>query len=156
MRFSTTQKYLAILVLAIALSAGGIAYAVHCSKNKDDAGRGGALAVALAFVVLFVSRGQGARVYDILAVEGPELLKKIDEPQAAKPEPGAGPALVPQDLLAAALAGKSPAEIKMDALLVKLRRDSDDQRIQNIYLAFTSVIGTLVWGLGDLIAKKFI
>lgn len=147
MPFSTTQKYLAILMLAIALSAGGIAYAVHCSKNKDDGGRGGALAVALAFVVLFVSRGQGAKVYDILADEGPELLKKIEALQAA------GPAL---GETAGKVANNPTAETKVNALVAKLRTDSNDQRKQNIYLAFTSVIGTLAWGFGDLIAKKFI
>jgi hypothetical protein len=147
MPFSTTQKYLAILILAIALSAGGIAYAVHCSKNQDDGGRGGALAVALAFVVLFVSRGQGAKVYDILADEGPELLKKIEALQVTRPALGE---------TAGKVANNPTAETRVNALVAKLRTDSNDQRKQNIYLAFTSVIGTLAWGFGDLIAKKFI
>jgi hypothetical protein len=141
---ATHIKYLVVLAVAIALSVGGIAYAVHGSKNKDDGGRGGALAVAVAFIVLFVSRSQGARVYTILAEEGPELLNRIEAQAGATPDP------------AAKQADGSPAETKVDALLAKLRTDANEQRIQNIYLALTSVIGTLAWGFGDLIAKRFI
>jgi hypothetical protein len=138
MTFSAKQKYSAILIVAIALSAAGVGYAI-CTKNKDDGGRGGALAVALAFAVLFVSRGYGTRVYEILTVEGPEILKRLEESPAAVAEPE-----------------KTAAEIKINALLAKERADADDQRIQNIFLACTSVIGTLAWGFGDLVAKKCI
>jgi len=141
---ATHMKYLAVLALAIALSAGGIAYAVHGSKNKDDGGRGGALAVAVAFIVLFVGRSQGTKVYTILAEEGPQLLNSIEAQAGATPDPTADQA------------DSSPVETRVNALLAKLRTDANEQRIQNIYLALTSVIGTLAWGFGDLIAKQFI
>jgi hypothetical protein len=41
---------------SIALSAGGVAYAIHCG-SASDGGRGGALAVALSFFMLFAGRG---------------------------------------------------------------------------------------------------
>lgn len=51
-----TGKLFAATVVSIALSIGGIVYAVARSIPADG-GRGGALAVALTFFMLFMSRG---------------------------------------------------------------------------------------------------
>jgi hypothetical protein len=77
---TTTQRFGIVLTFAIILSAGGIPFAAFVTKSAQDGGRGGALAVALSFAVLFLSRGYGTKVYDILTKEAQEAsahLKKI-------------------------------------------------------------------------------
>ena len=49
-------RLLLVMVASIALSLAGIAYAVFWGVAADG-GRGGALAVALTFIMLFVGRG---------------------------------------------------------------------------------------------------
>jgi hypothetical protein len=138
MSLTTTQRFAGIAALATLLSVGGIVYAVCVTKSAQDGGRGGALAVALSFAVLFLSRGYGTRVYDILTKEAPEAIAELDK-----------------------LTGKSgnrviTADEKIDALVSKTRIDAQVQESQNIFLAASSAIGTIAWGFGDMVAQYFI
>lgn len=58
-----TRNLWAVTVAAILLSIGGVAYAALWGSAADG-GRGGALAVALTFFMLFAGRGTAAAALD--------------------------------------------------------------------------------------------
>jgi hypothetical protein len=131
-----------LLILCIALSFGGIAVAAFATCNPNDAGRGGALAVALSFAALFLSKSYGALIYDLITKTIPEIERNI----GASPEttPPVSAEIKPfYDRLVM-------LENKSTGLAAKLGTDANGQKIQNGYLAAASIIGTLVWGFGDL------
>ncbi len=134
------QLYWAILLLVIVLSAGGIFVAGFITKDPLDGTRGGALAVGLSLVVLFLRPNYGQRVYKILTIEAVRT-KVIIESLKVNPHP----------------ASSAPSEKdKIDALVAGAKADTDEQQLQNIFLALSSGIGTLVWGFGDLPATWLI
>ena len=59
---SQRLRYGLVVLASILLSVGGILIGAFVTQPADG-GRGGAIAVALAFFVLFVRRDYGARVY---------------------------------------------------------------------------------------------
>jgi hypothetical protein len=138
MSMSTETRFRIVLLVAILLSLGSIPVAVYVTGSAQDGGRGGALAVALSFTVLFLSRGYGTTVYNILTKEAQEVdqtLKKI------RGEKGS--------------ATLTPAQ-KIDALISKTKIDATLQHTQNVYLAWSSGIGTIAWGFGDIPAQWLI
>lgn len=109
------------MILSFAASALGIIHAVAWG-TACDGGRGGALAVAIAFGALFTAR--------------PLLNDYIEMPDARG---------TPQfDNL--------PADQRIAALRSALAVMIDRQKHETIYLSIASVSGTLVWGFGDVIA----
>lgn len=90
-----------------------------------DGGRGGAVAVAISFAVLFTSRPVPE-----------DLLEALDE---------AGETTFMR---------RAPAE-QIQRLRSALAVMLDRQRLEARYLAAASVTGTLVWGFGDWIAGWF-
>ena len=50
--------------LAVLICLAGLAIAVWGTGNADDAGRGGAVAVALSFWILFQNHGSAERAYN--------------------------------------------------------------------------------------------
>jgi len=134
------QLYWVILSLVILLSAGGIFVAGFITKDPLDATRGGALAVGLSLIVLFLRPNYGQRVYEILTIEAVRT-RTIIESLKVNPQP----------------VSPSPSEKeKIDALVAGAKADTDEQKLQNIFLALSSGIGTLVWGFGDFPAKWLI
>ena len=136
---SQNARYGLVVSVSIVLSAGGILLAAH--GDPSDGGRGGALAVALAFFVLFIRRNYGARVYEALTVELPSLKGQI-----AKLRAGGDPS-------AANSEGVDALKRQVTAIVARLETEAKGQRGQNIVLAAASIIGTLAWGFGDVIAK---
>jgi len=132
-----------VVATASVLSIAGILYAALWSKDASDGGRGGAIAVAVSFAVLFLTRSLGQRVYQALTQELPALRKLIDS-------------------FAPASASKSEVEVlredlkavgdRFSALEQRLESDDKATQTQNRFLAAASVIGTLVWGFGDVVA----
>ena len=134
--WTTKGRFRVVLAASIILCAGGVAVAALVTKNAQDGGRGGAAAVALSFVILFLSRGYGTKIYEALTKEAATIRANLD-----------------------ALLGNGknqPAiriEDKVNALVSKAKIESQTQEIQNFYLAWSSVFGTLTWGFGDIVAK---
>lgn len=118
------------------LSVGGVAYSIFISHKSVDAGRGGALAVALSFATLFLSRGYGDRVYSILTVDADTASQLVAKLRGEVDDK----------------AKLVTADQKLDALFTKIQIDAGDQQVQNFYLAWSSVVGTIFWGFGDLLA----
>lgn len=138
---SQQVRYGAIILASIILSLGGIAIGAWWAK-PEDGGRGGAVAVAMAFFILFVRRNYGARVYDALTKDIPKLREQIaSSRQGKKLEPETG----------------DVDEIRgqLTTLVSRLDTESDGQNRQNRALAWASCIGTLAWGFGDLLARYF-
>ena len=117
------------MIGSIALSAGGIVYAVHCGVAADGQ-RGGGLAVALTFFMLFLGRGTAEAA---LAQQPPPA----PEGDARTPEQKQNDAV----------------KFDMSNLRNSLASMFDWNSHEKIYLLIASVVGTLVWTFGDLLAK---
>lgn len=127
----TQKTRLRIFALAsIVASLAGIGYAVFLG-TACDGGRGGAVAVALAFGALFTSR---------------PLVDTYVEKAKASEDEGARQAPVEDRLRT--LEGRTDNLQNALAILV------DRQRLETLYLTLASVSGTLVWGFGDMIAER--
>lgn len=134
--WTTKARFRAVLAASCVLCALGILVAVFLTKDIDDGGRGGAAAVALSFAILFVSRGYGSRIYQALTKEAAAIRANLTA--------------LSGDAEDQAVVG---TEDKVNALVSKTTIESQTQEIQNVYLAWSTVIGTLTWGFGDLVAK---
>ncbi|HEV2962129.1 MAG TPA: hypothetical protein VG649_09920 [Candidatus Angelobacter sp.] len=137
---SQRTRYGLVVLIAVVLSVAGVLIGAFVT-DPADGGRGGAVAVALAFIVLFVRRDYGSRVYDALTKDIPALRQQIRNLREGKAD-------VPKD-------GENLAEIKkqVTAIVSRLDTESDGQKDQNRALAWASCIGTIAWGFGDLAAK---
>ena len=60
------QTYFLLTIVACMLSVGAIPLAAYVTGNAADGGRGGAIAVALSFAVLFINRDLGTKIFSIL------------------------------------------------------------------------------------------
>ena len=104
------------------MSIGGIAYAVLFGAAADGA-RGGAVAVAISFAALFAARSTPQKVLQITdPLTGQLIVKEGDQEQ----------------------------QIRVLSTVISTMIDS--QRLEKKFLTWTTAIGTLVWGFGDLIA----
>ena len=114
-----TGKLVITMIAAIAMSIGGIAYAVLWGVAADG-GRGGAVAVALTFFILFMGRGTA------------EAALEAELPKAADPA----------------------EETALDLARIRnaVAAMLDWSHKEKIYLTVSSVVGTLAWGFGDIIA----
>lgn len=137
---STRSRFQVVLALAVLLSLGGVLVATFATQNSGDGGRGGAIAVALSFLILFVSRDVGSRAYTIFTEEAAELAKHVEKLRGSAAVPDENKPVIPDGVLIGALSAKADIE----ATILK---------VQNGYLAFASVIGTLAWGFGDVAAR---
>ncbi len=103
---------------SVGLSAAGVGYAVFFGVVADG-GRGGALAVALTFAMLFLGRGTAEAA---LEVNFPRDDGDLDS-------------------------GLEAARVR-NALASMFDWQTKEKR----YLTIASVVGTLVWGFGDVLA----
>jgi hypothetical protein len=124
-----------IFAACMILSFGGIYWAVRHTGCDADAGRGGAIADALALVVMFLDRNSAGRLFDVI-----RSLQETRRPTES--EEGKDVQSVVRQ------------EIKLVFKL--LEADARKQRSQNIYLAGATAVGTLAWGFGDIVARHFI
>lgn len=127
----TGRLWLAVAA-CIALGAGGVLYAVIFGAASDG-GRGGALAVAVTFAMLFLDR-RTSRDY---------LEMTLPPDPAAKTIPTHDAAL--KTYLATLNTDQKQTRNAFAVLL-----DWEDHR--KWPLAISSVIGTVFWGFGDYIA----
>ncbi len=112
-----------VLIAGISVSIGGIAYAVWVGAAADGA-RGGAFAVAISFAALFAARSTPQKVLEMRNPETGELLVKDGDQKQ-----------------------------QIGVLSTAISTMIDSQRLEKKFLTWSTVIGTLVWGFGDLIAR---
>lgn len=137
---SQRWRYRIVVLGAIVLSLGGILIGAFVTEPADG-GRGGAVAVALAFLVLFVRRGYGARVYEAIAKDLPAMREEV-----RKLRQGTAPTAANAEDLA-------QVKRQVTAIVSRIDTEADGQKIQNRALAWASCIGTIAWGFGDMLAK---
>jgi hypothetical protein len=136
------MKWYWIILLLSAISsitgivAGGFFF------EPADGGRGGAVAVVISLIALFTSRGYGTRIYNIIVNEI-EGLVNIDSDTSNN-------APVDREYVREHI---QSLKIQLTALSHHLSLDATEQRIQNIFLAVSTAIGTFVWGFGDIAAS---
>lgn len=139
-KLSQKKRYVIFVIAAIALSAAGIVIAAF-NSSPADGGRGGALAVAFSFLVLFVRRNYGARVYQAIIEDIPKLREQINALRENK------------QLESAHDDGLNELKRQITAIVSRLDTEASGQSVQNIALAVASVVGTIAWGFGDWIAQ---
>lgn len=116
------QKLWTVALLGSCACVIGIAYAVLLGVASDG-GRGGAIAVALAFAALFTST--------------PAVQELIEAP----------------DNLGNPAFDELPPAKQIARLRTAIAEIQDRQLRENRFLVFTSVVGTLVWAFGDVFAS---
>jgi hypothetical protein len=109
------------MAASLLASASGVAAAVAFG-TACDGGRGGAVAVAIAFGALFTSRPVPEDLIEALDAEGRSAFDARD------------------------------TEDRIGRLRSALAVMLDRQRLEAVFLTVASVSGTLVWGFGDVIA----
>jgi hypothetical protein len=119
-------RFILVAGASFILSAVGIAIGVY-EKCPADGERGGALATAIAFAALFVRPDYGLRIYE-------ERKRKI-------------PADLPKN---------EQLVLEVDAIAQALKLNSKGQKYQNYAIAAASLIGTIIWGFGDLVVSSLI
>jgi hypothetical protein len=119
-------KYIGVATISLVISVAGVVVAV-CERCPSIGGIGGAIGTALAFASLFLRPDYGLGIYKIITEGISPDLPRIDQ-----------------------------IEARLDALVNALHTNSNGQVIQNWAIAVASVIGTLVWALGESIARWFL
>jgi len=138
---SRQRKYRAIVFFSALSSAGGIFLGVVGWIKIENANRGGAIAVALAFLTLFVRSDYGARLQAAIN-DSPQIAAIIETfKENSAPTQHDQQAKDHQAL-----------KTQVVGLTERLKADAASQARQNRALTWASVIGTLIWGFGDLFA----
>jgi hypothetical protein len=129
-----------VLIVCVILSIGGIVIA----GQPSDAGRGGALAVALSLVILFFSESPGMRTFSLLTIDAVELknrIKRLDDTPKIEPSDK-----TVDDQL-------KHIETRLDdvckAFIGSHKINERALFWNNFQMALGSAVGTLAWGFGD-------
>jgi hypothetical protein len=125
-----------ICLFCICVSFGGVWWAVKKTHCDADAGRGGAIADAVALFVIFLDRSYAASLYTLISGMAP--IRDTDTS--------------PIDRAAVRRIVVSEIE-RFEKLLSK---DAKLQRLQNFFLALATLVGTGFWGFGDLWARHYL
>jgi hypothetical protein len=126
------MRYWLLFAASVVLSIAGITWGV-LSGNPVNGTRGGSVAVMFSFAALFISRGYGAKVYDIIAHQMQEMGRSADRPQGTSVEERI-----------------ESLKTQLTAMGEQIRLNAEEQFEQNICLALSTVTGTLTWGFGDM------
>lgn len=119
-----TQRQVLCLVLVLSLAfSAGGIVYAIWCGSAPDGQRGGAVAVAISFLALFAARATPTEVLEVTDARGRLVVEH------GTPEQRIG-------LVRTAVA----------AML-------DSQRLEKVYLTWSSVTGTVVWGFGDVVAR---
>lgn len=158
----TRTEHLLMATLAficLGVSVGGVYRAVtNCLPSLG--GQGGACAVALAFGALFLTKNYGQRLQTLLTETLPALRATAEEviPKSRTAQPP-----IKNDDVGSLTERVAQLEKTVRTLETfdagfkqRLNADADGQRLQNMYLAFSSIVGTIFWGFGDVFASWFI
>ena len=135
--------YRLILASSIVLSVGGFWYGAN-NDPTSDGGRGGALAVALAFFSLFTRTKLALKVFKTISVENPAMYREMNEIVTKMEGKGPTPESHPMD---------QDLRDEVEGILGMIDMKDKEQRVQNGYIAAASIVGTLSWGFGDKLAQ---
>ena len=116
------QRILQLVLLASTAFSFGGIAYAVWFGTAADGGRGGAVAVSISFAALFAARSTPEDVVELTTKGGDRVLDK----------------------------GK--LEERIGILKTAIATMIDSQRLEKIYLTWSSTIGTLAWGFGDRIA----
>lgn len=136
-------RYISLAAGAILISVAGVLVASFVTEDPDDGGRGGALTVAVSFLVFFISRDLGKRVVPWLGERGRTLRDILQGDKEKTVHAGEFP---PDDPIAA-------LQKRIDCLEAVANIRVAQGRDQSYALAFTSVFGTVFWGFGDTFSR---
>ncbi len=150
---SQKQMYLGVFFVSTAISLGGIPFAAYICKSDADAGRGGALGSALAFLFLFVTNDYGTKLFKAVTKDLPELKARVERLKAHAAAPAEAAPATGEVKIAMLEQKISKIETEVSTLVNRIDIDGQGQRAQSIWLAVATVIGTIAWGFGDLAAK---
>ena len=123
---SQPWRYRVLVIASLTVSSFGVLRAIHL-RCPAEGGRGGAVATALAFWALYLRPDYG------------RLLYRSWMASASKD-----------------LTGSAELAHKLDGAVAWLEMNSDGQTTQNRALAAATVIGTLFWGFGDVLATHLL
>jgi hypothetical protein len=122
--FSLSQERVLQLVLAISLASSlGGILYATWFGTAVDGQRGGAIAVAISFAALFAARSTPQDVIET------------------------------KDATGNLVVDHGGTEKRIGLLRTAIATMIDSQRLEKVYLTWSSTTGTLVWGFGDLIAS---
>jgi hypothetical protein len=130
--------YVFITGLAIFISLSWIWVVAYFGYNLNDAGKGGALGVALSFFMLFGRRNY-AKIIASTHDQIRRLMQRIDS-------------IAEQIATSRDLTGGDIDE-EIDFIETANAASSGSQAFQNAVLTASSVMGTLAWGFGDWAAE---
>ncbi len=147
------QTYLTVFFISLACSIGGIPFAAYVCKSDADAGRGGAIGSALAFLFLFVTTDYGTKLFEAVTKDLPELRARVARLKTQTETPAEVTAPTVEANVARLEQKINKIETEVSTLVNRIDIDGQGQRAQNIWLAVATVIGTIAWGFGDLAAK---
>lgn len=136
-----------VLAVCLTLSITGI----FVVEKAADAGRGGAIAVALSLLILFFFDSPGSRVFATLSTSVPKLRQYAA--RHADPEAPAFDTLKQQEQIDALHKQLALLETRVTGICNSFVGCQEiNERAQfwiNVQMAAASGIGTLVWGFGD-------
>lgn len=152
--------FIGLVVICTIICFVGVHLAI-ASSDPTTAGRGGAIAVALSFGALFISRNYGHSFQKLLTQSLPKLKEELDKVMPLKQDPPAEDNTdeevkrlkVRVQSLETAVNGLKSFE---NAISRRLNADAKGYKCQNVYLAMSSIVGTMFWGFGDVFAGWFI
>lgn len=146
-----------ILAASVLLSVGGVVLAVRFGTAADG-GRGGAVAVALSFLILFI----GPRTMLPLEIDSiatlPAGAGTTEEPDNLPDARRKGDVPPPQDVAALERRLQELSQqldrnrTRTSSVRLTLQAQEDWGRRASLWLALASVQGTLFWGFGDMLA----
>jgi hypothetical protein len=151
--------FIALALICLAVSIGGVFWAVvNCVPVSG--GRGGAVAVALAFGALFLTRSYGHRLQRLLTETLPDIrdtATKVMHPATfSHPETKNEEIRELTERISLLESKVKTLETFDVAFRQRLNADAEGQKVQNRYLAFSSIVGTIFWGFGDAFAGWFV
>jgi hypothetical protein len=132
-----------VFFLSIALSIGGVAFAIFYSKHDVDGQRGGAIADIIALAALFGTRNYAAGVYEALTRESIGRRVRIFNLTKSR------------NNTSVTVSTAIPLEAKIKGLEARLGLEAQGQVKQNIWLALSTTVGTAFWGFGDIFVHWF-
>ncbi|GAB4142580.1 MAG: hypothetical protein Tsb0016_11050 [Sphingomonadales bacterium] len=147
--------FIGLALICLAVSIGGV-HLASVNGAPSSGGRGGAVAVALAFGALFLTRSYGHRLQRLLTETLPDL--KAIAAEVMPSETLSRPEIQNAEIRelterVSLLENKVKTLESFDAAFrQRLNADADGQKMQNLYLAFSSIVGTIFWGFGDIFA----
>jgi hypothetical protein len=137
-------SYWLAFLISISFSIGGFAYYTWFHTEPGKAGLGGVIGTAIALFVLFITREYGMNIYESLTKTLPDISERVRRMKELR-----GVTLPPRPTAPT----NADLATQIDALVSAMAIDAKGHRLETIFLASATFIGTIVSGFGELAAK---